>query len=448
MVRAVASCLSLKYYLWVALILGTSLLAAAEDRQLAADTTTNPLESGVPPREPTGLLSLSQALALALTESPELAPFAWQERADEARVLQARLRINPFLDLQIQDVLGTGAFSGGQQAETTLQLSQVIELGGKRAARTDVASQARGVTHAEYELMRVDVLAKVTQRFIDVVANQKFLDLAISNHQSAEDALRTVQSRVRAGRGSALEAMKAQVALARGKALVEAARHEQNTAKKILVASWRSTSPVFERAEADLFVRKPIPTFEELTSRISSSPEVARWVSKRRLREAEIRLAEALRIPNLTLAAGVRRLKTVGEQAFVFGFSMPLPLFDRNQGGTAESRALLGRAEAERELAEFRLNALLLKLYEEMVHDIHVMEGLEKEILPKADEALAISRKGYAQGRFSYLEVLDAQRTIFDVRHEYIRTATSYHKFLVEIERLTGQPLGGREPQR
>ncbi|ODU23813.1 MAG: hypothetical protein ABS95_02980 [Verrucomicrobia bacterium SCN 57-15] len=407
-----------------------------------------PPEPAAPMKEPTGALTLGDALALALTENPELAPFAWQARANEARILQAGLRPNPELGLQVEDVLGTGDFRGGQEAQITLQLSQVIELGGKRAARIEVASQGRGVNKSEYELKRVEVLGDVTQRFIQVVASQHALDLALTNRQLAADALRTVQERVTAGKGSALEERKAQVALARGELLVEGARHELNAARKKLAASWRISRPVFERAEADLFARKPVPNFEEFTGRISRSPEIARWVSEKKLREAEIKLADARRVPNVTVGGGIRRLQGFGDQALVFGFSMPLQIFDRNQGGAAEARALLGRTEAEQKAAEVRLGTVLLGLYEEMAHDAHIMEGVQKEILPKAEDALVISRDGFAQGRFSYLEVLDAQRTIFDVKQEYIRAATSYHQFLVEMERLIGQPIDGGEPQR
>jgi len=416
-------------------------------------TSIPPADTPKPPapvptiKEPAGALTLREALALALTESPELASFAWQARANEARILQASLRPNPELGLQVEDVLGTGDFSGGQEAQITLQLSQVIELGGKRAARTELASQARGVTRSEYELKRVEVLGDVTQRFIQVVANQHALDLALTNRQLAEDALCTVQERVTAGKGSALEERKAQVALARGELLVEGARHELKTARKKLAASWRSPRPVFERAEADLFARKPVPNFEAFAGRISQSPEIARWVSEKKLREAEIKLADARRVPNVTVGGGLRRLQGFDDEALVFGVSMPLQLFDRNQGGVAEARALLGRTEAEQQAAAVRLGMVLLGLYEEMAHDAHIMEEVQTEILPKAEDALVISRDGFAQGRFSYLEVLDAQRTIFDVKQEYIRAATSYHQFLVEMERLTGQPIEGGETQ-
>jgi cobalt-zinc-cadmium efflux system outer membrane protein len=394
------------------------------------------------------VLTLRDALALALSENPELAPFAWQERANEARILQAGRRLNPELSLLVEDVLGTGDFQGGREAQITLQLSQVIELGKKRAARTEVAAQARGVTKAEYELKRVEVLGDVAQRFIQVVANQEALALALTNRQLAADALRTVQERVTAGKGSALEESKAQVALARGELLVGGAQYELNAARKKLAASWRSTQPVFEKAEAKLFTYAAVPPFENFARLISTSPEIVRWVSEKTLREAEVKLADARRIPNLTVGGGIRRLEGPGDEAFVFGLSMPLQLFDRNQGGRAEARALLGRTEAEQKAAEVRLGTVLLGLYEEMAHDAHIMGGVQKEILPKAENALAISREGFAQGRLSYLEVLDAQRTIFDVKQEYIQAATSYHQFLVELERLIGQPIGEGEPRQ
>ena len=413
------------------------------------DVTTppEPAAPGKPVTEPAGVLTLREALALALTENPELAPFAWRARANEARILQAGLRLNPELGLQVEDIAGTGSFSGARVAQTTLQLSQVIELGGKRSARMEAASQARGLTKSEYELKRVEVLGEVTQRFIQVVADQHALDLALTNRQLAEETLRTVRQRVKAGKGSALEERKAQVALARGELLVEGSRHELSASRKKLAVSWRSAQPVFERAEADLFARKPVPPFAGLMNRITQSPEIARWVSETKLREAEIKLADARRVPNVTVGGGIRRLEGPGEQAFVLGLSMPLQIFDRYQGGAAEARALLGRTEAEQKAAEIRLGTVLLGLYEEMAHDVHVMEGLQKEILPKAEDALAISSDGYAQGRYSYLEVLDAQRTLFDIKQEYIRTATSYHQFLVEMERLIGQPLESDEPQ-
>lgn len=134
--------------------------------------------AALPVAEPTGALALREALALAVMRSPELAPYAWQARIDSARIMRAGIRPNPEVSLHVEDVAGTGEFSGVRGAQTTLQLSQVIELGAKLAARKEAASQARDVTASEYELKRVEVLGDVTQRFIHVVANQNVVELA------------------------------------------------------------------------------------------------------------------------------------------------------------------------------------------------------------------------------------------------------------------------------
>jgi outer membrane protein, heavy metal efflux system len=424
--------------------------AAADQRSIgtnASPVVARPSDSATPIKEPTGVLTLRDAVALALMENPELAPFAWQTRAIEARILQSSLRPNPELGLQVEDIVGTGRFRGVREAQVTLQLSQVIELGGKRAARMDVASQGRDIARSEYEIKRVEVLGELTQRFILVVANQHALALALTNRDLAKDAFRTVTERGQAGRVSTLEEQKAELALARAELLVEGAQHELRAARKKLSASWKNNEPVFERAEADLFARKAIPPFENLAGRIARSPEIQRWISERKLREAEVRLADARRGPNITVGGGIRRLEGPGDQAFVLGLSMPLQISDRQQGVAAEARALLGRSEAEQHATKFRLNSVLLGIHEEMEHDLHIMEGQQKDILPKAEKALATARDGYSQGRFSYLEVLDAQRTLFDVHQELIRAATSYHQFIGEMERLIGQPFDQPDSQ-
>ncbi|HUG12539.1 MAG TPA: TolC family protein [Opitutaceae bacterium] len=394
-----------------------------------------------PVAEPSGSLTLRDALALALVQSPELAPYAWQARVDSARIMQAGLRPNPEVALHVEDVAGTGGFSGVSGAQTTLQLSQVIELGGKQDARKEAASQARGVTASDYELKRVEFLGDVTQRFIQVVARQLEVELAESTLELSRNALGTVRDRMAAGSGSALEEKKAELALSRAEVLLEGAQHDLTAARKVLAASWRSAHPKFERAEADLFAHGPIPSFDELTARIATSPEVVRWVSERKLRDAELQLAEARRRPNITVSGGIRRFEGPDDLALVLGVSMPWRIHDSGEGAAAEARALLGRTEAEREAAEFRLGAVLVGLYEEMIHELHVMEGVRTEIQPHAEAALALANEGYAKGRYSYLEVLDAQRTLFEIRQEHIRTAASFHRLVAEIEQLLGLPF-------
>jgi len=168
-----------------------------------------------------------------------------------------------------------------------------------------------------------------------------------------------------------------------------------------------------------------------------------RHLSETQVREAEIRLADSKRIPTPTVAAGVRRLEGPGDEALVFGVSVPLPLGDRNQGRRAEARALLAKTEEAGRTTEVRLRTLLFTLHQELRHAATALDALEGEIVPQAEETLSFSRRGFAEGRFSYLELADAERTLSAVRRERIETAVSYHSLVLELERVTGEPLEG-----
>jgi cobalt-zinc-cadmium efflux system outer membrane protein len=129
------------------------------------------------PGEPTGVLTLRQALALALLRNPELASAAWEVRAGEARTLQAGLLPNPEFELEVENFAGSGEFRGFDAAETTLALSQVIELGGKRLRRVRVAALERDVAAWDYEAKRVDVFTATTKAFVEVLSAQAKLAL-------------------------------------------------------------------------------------------------------------------------------------------------------------------------------------------------------------------------------------------------------------------------------
>jgi cobalt-zinc-cadmium efflux system outer membrane protein len=396
--------------------------------------------------EPATAVTLTEAVTLALLRNPDLAEHAWQVRADEARILQAGLRPNPEFAVFLEDVLGSGRFHRAEEAQVTVQLSQSIELGGKRAARVAAAERLRDVASREYERERVRVLARVARRFIDLLAAQRLIALAERNQRLAEDTLAASVRRVRAGAGSALDERKARIEVARGRIVTEHAEHERAVARRELAATWASTAPRFTRAEGDLFRRGTVPDYERLAARIEGSPDMLRRVSERQLREAELRLAETKRIPNANVMGGIRRFQGPGDEAFVFGLWFPLPVSDGHQGDRAEARALLAKSEESARATDVRLRTLLFELHQELQHAAVALDGLEGEILPQAKESLALARRGFAEGRFSYLELADAERTLVAAEKERIETAAAYHRLVLEIESLTGEPFDAAAP--
>jgi cobalt-zinc-cadmium efflux system outer membrane protein len=91
------------------------------------------------------------------------------------------------------------------------------------------------------------------------------------------------------------------------------------------------------------------------------------------------------------------------------------------------------------------MRTALFGLYQELQHAGIELDGLERNVLPRARDAVGMSRNGFEEGRFSYLDLLEAERTLADVQRERVDVAGSYQLFLVEMERLIGAPIAGAE---
>ncbi len=393
-------------------------------------------ETNAPPA-----LTLREAATLTLARNPSLLAYGFDLQAADARRLQAGVRPNPALTIEVEDVFGTGDFRAAHSAQTTLQLSQLFELGGKRAARSEVADAFRTQKRSEAETARVEVLAAVAERFVHVVGDQYEVTLAREATKLAEETLALAKRRVAAGRASPIEEKRANILLSKARIAEEHAEHELLVARRQLAALWGATNATFAELQADLFVRSAMPSFDELAGRINRSPELTRWASEKSVRDAEVKLADARRRPDLTAGAGVRQFAGPDDVGFVFQFSLPLAFSDRHQGARAEARALRDKTGAQQAGTELRLRTALFGISQELLHAATELDALEREMLPDAESVLQLAREGMERARFSQLELLDAQRTLLELRLQRIEAAVAYHQFVIEIEKLLGEPL-------
>jgi cobalt-zinc-cadmium efflux system outer membrane protein len=235
-----------------------------------------PTEGALPAAdEPTGVLTLRDTQALALLHSPRLAAFSWDVRAHEARTLQAGLAPNPELSFRMEDVGGDDGFHGVESAETTLQLAQRLELGGKRGRRQRVADLDEDVAGWDYETERVEVLTGVARAFVTVLAAQERLDLADELVRIAEESRAKVDREVEEGLTSPIEGTRAQVALASAEVDRERIRAELLTARSNLAAAWGSEQERFERVEGELEAVREPPGLPALMARMETNPDLA-----------------------------------------------------------------------------------------------------------------------------------------------------------------------------
>lgn len=392
---------------------------------------------------PTGPITLRDALALALMQNPELAAFAWELRAREARVLQAGRPPNPVVTTLVQDIGGRTGFTTAAdpiQRQTTIELSQLIELGGKRAARQRLAATGRDLAAWDYETARIDVLTRVTRAYLDVLASQETVALAERTNSVVEEVQQSVALRVAAGVVSPIEETKAGLALAAVRIESDRARRTFDADRRRLAALWGSNSPRFQLV-GDLATPPPVPTFAALQERLSQNPELARWAAEVAQRQAALAVERSKPVPNLALIGGYRRYPEVDSHAFVIGASVQLPLFDRNRGAIQEARDRVSKAYEEQRAAQARVTAMLAEAYRALSSAKDEVTALAANVLPGSRSAFDAVGEGYRLGKFAYLDVLDAQRTLVSAGGQYLRALAEYHKAAVDVERLIGAPL-------
>jgi outer membrane protein, heavy metal efflux system len=391
-------------------------------------------------------ITLKNAVALALMHNPHLKAFSFEKRAKEARSLQSGLRPNPKLNILVEDAAGTGGFDGFEQSQTTIQLSQLIELGGKRAARLRSSNLSKKLADWDYETKRMDVLTQVARSYALLLKAQQQTKLTKDLVKLSEKFLNIVDERIKAGKVAALEKVKSEINLSYLKVELKKANRELKAAGRNLSINWGSAQPQFETALGNLNQTSNIPSLESLKNRLNNNPDLARWTTELEQRQAVLDSEISKSTPNLQLQGGIRRLETTDDLSLVFGVSIPLQFFNRNQGAIEEARHKLGKAEAEKRAKKASTEKKFLEAYNELVFYEAQVSSIKNQILPGAEKAFNGIQEGYRFGKFNLLDVLDSQKTFFQTKKLYLDSLAQYHNTLADLERLIGEPLASLNP--
>lgn len=388
--------------------------------------------------EPTGSITLDDAVRLALARNPSVAAAALEVDARAERARQQSRRPNPALSAEIQNV---GADTASR--ETTASVQQLLELGGDRNARTQAALRARDVATHEYASARTAIVAEVRQAFTSVLAAQQEVTIARENLDLAVNTAGAVRARVEAGKTSPIEETRSDVLVAAER--LELLRAEQHLAeaRRRLAATWGADRVTFDSAAGSLSTTTELPSLDQLQARLDTNPVLVAAIAVVAEREAVVKLEEARRIPDLTASAGYRRFSSPSDAAVVGGVALPLPLFDRNRGGIAEARLRVAQAKEESRSVRVALERDLGDAYRAYETARQEVTTLQRDIVPAAQSVFDAISEGYRLGKFGYLEVLDARRTLTTARLQFVRALEQLHLAVVSVEQLTAQPMTG-----
>ena len=379
-------------------------------------------------------LSLAKAIELALEGNPEVAAAKRQWEATEGQVLQGRSRPNPELAYSLED-------TRSKTRTQSWQLNLPVELGGKRAARTKAAEKTREQAQAQLAELQATVRANVAAAYFDVLTAQERLVLARDSAALAKSSTDTVSKRVAAGKVSPVEESKARVAEAGVRVeLAQAASEQRNALSRLFALLGRIDAPytVLEGKAENL---PSVPSLADLQPLISSAPGVVLARIEVDRREALTALELSKRVPDVTVSVGMQRSNETQRNVLLFGVSVPLPIFDRNQGNLLEALKLEDKARDELQAASVRLHSEVAQGQERLSTITAEVQSLQQDVLPGAKSAYDAATIGFENGKFNFLEVLDAQRTYFTAKSQYLKALGEAHRAAADIDRLLGASM-------
>jgi cobalt-zinc-cadmium efflux system outer membrane protein len=341
----------------------------------------------------------------------------------------------------MENIAGSENFSGIEAAELTIALSSVIELGDQRQARLAVVGGEQARLDVQRRIEALDLLGEVTRRFVDLLEAQEMLAVLDESAQLARDALSAVREHAAAGAVPKAEVSGALAALAQARIAASAAKRDIEYARVALAAMWGQPNPDFETATGELYAFAQDLPFAELLARAEANPAITLFASERRLREAELRLAQSESSVDLAWSVGVRRFQDQDANALVAGVSVPLFTGRRNQGEVIAARAELDALPLEREAALLRLHTQLYRAFSGRRQAIETVSALRDEVIPLLSDALEESQEAFEQGLYGYADWAGARQQLIEAHRAAITAASAALRYGAEIEQLSAEDI-------
>jgi outer membrane protein, heavy metal efflux system len=387
-------------------------------------------------------LTLQQALQRSLAANPRLPIAERNVGMSEGRQQQAGMYPNPSVSFEIDHAL-----AAGRSSETTLQLSQLVELAAKRDARVSAALADYDATRYQQAAVRLELLSDVAVAFVAVLSAQQRVQLFDRQITALERLVPLMQRRVEAGASSPADVSRTQVAIGLARIDRERAKTSLAAARRDLAAQLATTAPDFTAVAGEFGrVAKP-PAFSSILEAIERNPQLLRWTAVRAQRDAEALSARLKPVPDLQASIGWRHYADNNTNGVRFGVAVPIPAWDRNQGAIREAQEAAAKTEAERAANRLTLIAIVGRAYDTLNGALQEIDLLRRAIIPDARKTFAIIEDGYGQGRFTVLDVLDAYRVVTEAELREQEALQAFHVAVATIEGLTGSPLtlaGGR----
>ncbi|RBP52680.1 TolC family protein [Arenicella xantha] len=386
-------------------------------------------------------LTLATAIERSLEQNPLLRVFEFRHKLLDGDSNIANLPPAYELGFGAEDFAGTGDSKGFDGAELSVSLSSILELGDKRLARNNVVDGSRAVLDARQQTEALDLLGEVTRRYVEVLAAQARLTLAQVATRLAEDTLNEVKKRSDAGAVPVAEVQRARAAAGQARLTAASETQQLNYRRVALAELWGERTPSFTSVEGSLYQFGEDREFEALYAKLTQNPAILVFAAEQRLRDAELRLANAQANTDVRWSVGLKQFQETDDTAIMAGFSVPLFSSKRNRGATQSAVAARDEVAVRKEAAMLSLHTQLFHTYSNRQQAILTVKALQSSIIPSLEQALRETQRAYQHGRYSYLDYLTARQELISARRTLIDAASAVLRYGADIEQLTATPL-------
>ena len=387
----------------------------------------------------TDTVTFADVLSLIKRHNPTLRALPYRGAAATASIEQAGAWPNPTLIATAENV--DGSYSGFDRSELSLWLSQEFELGGKRGKRVELATRVADEVARDADAESFEVYLEAKSRFAAVAHAEEQARVIRESEAIVAELSRTARERVKVGATLIADAALADAALARVRVAITSAETDRFRARMALASMWGEPRGFDGAVPRRAPIPGAIPSPDSVVSWALHSADVARARLASASNRASVAVERSLRVPNVTLDAGARRIEADDATTLLFSLGLPLPLWDRRTGAIREAEARVGASEIEVERARATVAS-------ELAGHIAAEERLraqishtETELEPAMVAAVDNMRSAYGIGRVSYSDLLEAQRALLLLRIDANDARLAITQEVIAIERLTGRTI-------
>lgn len=403
------------------------------------ETDNAPAAVAAVPQKTAGF-TLDEAIEKALVQSPRLKGFSSGVAAAKGELQQASVWQNPEINYANENFGAGPAYKAISPRQNSYGITQLVEIGGKISAREHIAGKGLEIASLDEQAATLDVIRDVTTAYAEAVAAEENVRLATEQKELAEDVLKSVSMRVGAAAAPLIQKSRAEVERSTSTIALDKATRERDITRKKLAALMGEERFILP-LDSTAFYAISKPELAALEEKLKANPDLVKLNSSLEQSKARLDLEQANAIPDPRFSVGMIDIPSAKDQAFMVGVSLPIPVFNANRGNIEKARSEVSRTELDNRQMVLNTSADLTQTYERMKNSYVQAQTLKTEILPSADKAFRLAREGYGLGRFPYLEVLDAQRSLFGVKQQQIEAIRDFHTAKAQVERLTASRL-------